>query len=580
MIAGCRQPGQPARPAPGAGPQGRRSRVAAAPAGSRSRPGAGPAAAATGAAAGRAGPGPAGRAMLGDTGANAAGALVGIALLERSGLRGRLVVLVRARGADPGLREGVLHQGHRVDPRSCASSTPGAGRRDDGSTLRLRHRGGRRADRGHDPVRAPGRLRPHPGLHRGRCAPGGRRHLPDASTPCPTSLFEVAAGGVLAAIAVPLIAGQLGAGQRDRADRTRIRAADLGRSCPGAAGGRCSGCVRGTDLGVCSSTTRDPRAAEVRRHDMLRIFAVQVPLYGLGVVLAGLLQAHRRFLAAALAPLRPRSSCSWPPLVREHRRRARACRRSSVTRRSGCSAGAPPSASSCSPAPHRARPCAPAGAGARRCGAARDARADGTLAGAGVIALLAQQTAVVVTHVAAREPARRQRHVTVYTYIQAVYLLPYAVLAVPVATSAFPALAHAQRRRERTVHAPPWGAVAARRHPAHRPRPRRAHRGGPGCRCVLLAAGRPSRQRGHRAPSRSRRCRRRSRRTRPGLVGFGVAALLTRALYVRGRPMHAGCRGRWAGWLVAALLPLVVLAGRRRARRRRCAGWASRRRWA
>ena len=36
----------------------------------------------------------------------------------------------------------------------------------------------------------------------------------------------------------------------------------------------------------------------------------------------------------------------------------------------------------------------------------------------------------------------------------------------------------------------------------------------------------------------------------PGLIGFGLVALLTRALYVRGRPGHAG---RWvaAGWLVA-----------------------------
>ena len=46
----------------------------------------------------------------------------------------------------------------------------------------------------------------------------------------------------------------------------------------------------------------------------------------------------------------------------------------------------------------------------------------------------------------------------------------------------------------------------------------------------------------------------------PGLIGFGLVALLTRALYVRGRPGHAG---RWvaAGWLVAGLGPLVVLAG-------------------
>src|SRR5699024_8779473 len=35
----------------------------------------------------------------------------------------------------------------------------------------------------------------------------------------------------------------------------------------------------------------------------LAVFAPQIPLYGLGVVLTGVLQAQRRFLAAALAPL-------------------------------------------------------------------------------------------------------------------------------------------------------------------------------------------------------------------------------------------------------------------------------------
>jgi UDP-N-acetylmuramyl pentapeptide phosphotransferase/UDP-N-acetylglucosamine-1-phosphate transferase len=54
-------------------------------------PGAATAAAAAGAALGVLAPDLAGRAMLGDTGANAAGALVGTALLERTGCRGRLV---------------------------------------------------------------------------------------------------------------------------------------------------------------------------------------------------------------------------------------------------------------------------------------------------------------------------------------------------------------------------------------------------------------------------------------------------------------------------------------------------------
>jgi len=46
----------------------------------------------------------------------------------------------------------------------------------------------------------------------------------------------------------------------------------------------------------------------------------------------------------------------------------------------------------------------------------------------------------------------------------------------------------------------------------------------------------------------------------PGLVGFGLTALLTRALYVRGRPTDAGLAAA-LGWSVAAVLPLAVLGG-------------------
>ena len=36
---------------------------------------------------------------------------------------------------------------------------------------------------------------------------------------------------------------------------------------------------------------------------MLRVFAMQLPLYGVGVVLTGVLHAHRRFTWPVLAPL-------------------------------------------------------------------------------------------------------------------------------------------------------------------------------------------------------------------------------------------------------------------------------------
>ena len=71
------------------------------------------------------------------------------------------------------------------------------------------------------------------------------------------------------------------------------------------------------------------------------------------------------------------------------------------------------------------------------------ARRAGSLAGAGVLALVAQQAAVAATLWLTHAPRTVDTGVVnVYTYVQAVYLLPYAVLAVPIATSAFPALAH------------------------------------------------------------------------------------------------------------------------------------------
>ncbi len=79
--------------------------------------GSGPAAVAAGASLALLPDDLAGRSMLGDTGANAAGALVGTALLDRTGRRGRVVAL--------GVLTGLTLASERVSFTSVIESTPG-----------------------------------------------------------------------------------------------------------------------------------------------------------------------------------------------------------------------------------------------------------------------------------------------------------------------------------------------------------------------------------------------------------------------------------------------------------------------
>jgi putative peptidoglycan lipid II flippase len=370
----------------------------------------------------------------------------------------------------------------------------------------------------------------------------------------PNVLFEIAAGGILAAIAVPLIAHQLGAGQRDRADHTAsvLLSWTLLVLVPLAG-------LLWLGAGTISSwlvVAHDPRAAEVAT-TLLRIFAVQVPLYGLGIILTGLLQAHRRFLAAALAPLASSIvvlvSYLWygsivqgqtaPSLVSDEAVRVLGW---------GTTLGVVVlSVPLIVPAVRTGWRWRPALRLPRD-----DARRIGSLAGAGILALVAQQAAVVATIWLSRQSGDDGTF-TVYTYAQAVYLLPYAVLAVPVATSAFPALAARTGAGEdvtgtlgRSLRAvlvltalsvgvliaaaPAIGAFFSMLD---------ARRGNGATSTVALAA----------LPATITAYA-------PGLVGFGLTALLTRALYVRGRPTDAGLAAA-LGWSLAALLPLVVLAG-------------------
>ncbi len=267
-----------------------------------------------------------------------------------------------------------------------------------------------------------------------------------AANQIPNVLFEVVAGGALAGAVIPLLAGPLTrAGEGDgsaRAQADRIASALLSWAVlvltPFAvlvalAAGPLSRLI------VAEVTCPGAQSLAAR---MLLVFAPQIVLYGVGVVLTGILQAHHRFVWPALAPLLSSLTVIGAYLAF-----------------AGTVGGARDDAAGL-PAPAEAwlawgttagvavmtvplflpvwrtgtrlRPTLrfPDGVGRRAA----------ALAGAGVAALLAQQASVVAVLLLSRH-SRDAATLNVFQYSQAVYLLPYAVLVVPVATSAFPRLA-------------------------------------------------------------------------------------------------------------------------------------------
>lgn len=374
----------------------------------------------------------------------------------------------------------------------------------------------------------------------------------------PNVVYEVAAGGALAAVAVPLVAGQLGAGRREDADRTAsalltwaiVVLVPLGLVLALAAP---------WISGLILHDSKVPGSAELGAR-MLRIFAPQVPLYGVGIVLAGVLQAHRRFLAAALAPLLSSlvviGAYVGYGLVAEPSTTPDDVSDGAIWLLAGGTTLGVVVLSLPLLVPalrtgSRLRPTLhfPPGVAARAW----------SLAGAGILALVAQQACVAMT-LWLTHPPRTDGvgAVNVYLYVQAVYLLPYAVLAVPIATSAFPALAHgtgadtaAEELTARSTLARGLQSIVLLT---------------AGAAAVLMVVARPvgaffgslDRGAGLGGGAALAALPGALSAYAPGLVGFGVAALLTRALYVRGRPLHAALAVA-GGWAVATFLPLALV---------------------
>ncbi|MGZ4697611.1 MAG: murein biosynthesis integral membrane protein MurJ [Oryzihumus sp.] len=422
----------------------------------------------------------------------------------------------------------------------------------------------------------------------------------------PNVIYEVAAGGALAAIAVPVIAGQLGRGDRESADRTASAMLTwaLTLQVPlallvAALAGPLTSAMLGPD--VCRS---QPGAAAELGATMLVVFAPQVALYGVGIVLAGVLQAHHRFLGAALAPLLSSLVVIAAYVLYGALSGGHGNDPAHLPAGAAWALAAGTTMGVVALSLPLLVPVRRAGVRLRLTWRFPDGVASraASLAGAGLVALLAQQAAVLAT-VWVTNYRSGNGTLNVYTYVQAVYLLPYAVLAVPVAISTFPTLAAQaaregvsqaeaaaeaveleafeqealeQERKTRSTGADaPAGAdggLTGKADDASRTLARSTRAvavvGVLGA-AVLLVASKPlgaffaALDAGRHQP-----VGRAALQAMPvamdsyafGLVGFGLAAVLTRALYVRGRPGIAAVAVA-AGWLVAALWPLLALTG-------------------
>ena len=255
----------------------------------------------------------------------------------------------------------------------------------------------------------------------------------------PNVLFEVAAGGALAGAVVPLLAGPLL--RRARVEVNSIASALLTWAVVALVPLALLLAVFARPIVSLLPGVGTGPQADAAVYFLL-VFSVQVPLYGIGVVLSGVLQANRRFFWPAAAPMFSSIVVIVAYLVfgqladgqqgSPEQLSTAALGWLAWGTTAGVAAMSLPLFVPVLRGGVRLRPSLkfPAGVGTR-------AR---RLAFAGIGALVAQQVSVLAVMFSALKFGGDAAF-NVYQYSQAVYVLPYAVLAVPLATSAFPRLA-------------------------------------------------------------------------------------------------------------------------------------------
>lgn len=257
----------------------------------------------------------------------------------------------------------------------------------------------------------------------------------------PNIIFEIVVGGALAGVTVPLLSQHVSRGLK--AETNRIASALLtwvvGLLTLVAVAVWAGAPLIATLIPV-PIGTHGPSQVELLTV-FIRIFAWQIPLYGVGLVLTGVLQAHQRFLWPALVPL-----FSSLVVISTFALYAYLLHGDTVADLEdavnvlgwgttlGVAALSLPLLVPTYRVGVRLRPQWRLTVAEAKCAL--------RLGASGLGALVAQQVSVIAGLWLLRRFGQGGT-VAVFQYLQAVYWLPYALLAYPIATAAFPTLAAA-----------------------------------------------------------------------------------------------------------------------------------------
>lgn len=363
----------------------------------------------------------------------------------------------------------------------------------------------------------------------------------------PNLVFDIVAGGMLSALVVPILAPALIAGDRARADRliSALLTWTLAVLIPVALG---VAVLAGPIVGLLLGGNGDCVGARSLGTRMLIVFAPQIVFYGVGVVLGGVLSAGERFTWPAVAPLLSSGVViavylGYGALARPGLDPGGLPHSAEILLSAGTTLGVAVLTLCLVPSVWRS--------GARWRPTLRFplgvAAAVRVAAIAGATTLAAQEISSAVMIRLANDSGKSTT--VIVTMAQTLFLLPWAVFSLPIATTAFPRLSAEWQAGDRTgfrrrirssvatvvvaaaggtallvAVAEPVGIVVL----------------GPGA--LGLAAFAPT-----------------VAGFAVGLVGWSVVALLARALYAAGR-VFAAARAQIAGQLTVIVVDLVLSA--------------------